>query len=169
MKSVRFFIFEKSGGEGTFIVRIWKSIIRSEIAVLNLVPSAVKWRASHSCHFVKFLIIIILPLPLLVRFESFVYVQLIPLHPRRPCLTPPTPPSQSNSSMPATSQSSPSPRLAQTVCPRFSATKVRPKCRVQIFPLSHPPLEMRIAQCPRTMTCKTVLQIPRIPSSLIGS
>lgn len=42
MKCAWFFIFEKGGGEVIFIVPIWKSIIRSEIAVLNLVPSTVR-------------------------------------------------------------------------------------------------------------------------------
>ena len=79
MKSPRFFIFAKTKRGRAFIVPIWKSITRSEIAVLNL---AFGVSESVSCHFVKFLIIIPLPLPLVRFFESFVYVLLIPLHPR---------------------------------------------------------------------------------------
>ena len=33
---LKFFIFEKGGSEGNFLFPIWKSIIRSEIVVLNL-------------------------------------------------------------------------------------------------------------------------------------
>jgi hypothetical protein len=168
MKCRLFFIFEKSRSEGIFVHPIWKSIVRSEIVVLNLCSICGKSRANLSCHFVKFLIIIMLPLPLLVRFESFVYVLLIPPPHPRPCLTPPTPPSQSNSSMLAISQSNPSLRLVQTVCLPFNATKVRPNLRVS-NPLSYASLQMRIAQCPRTMTCKTALQVPRTPSFSIGS
>jgi hypothetical protein len=135
MKSPRFFIFAKTKRGRAFIVPIWKSITRSEIAVLNLAFGASE---SFSCHFVKFLIIIPLPLPLVRFFESFVYVLLIPLHPRPPCLTPPTSPSPSNSSMPATSQSNPSLRLAQTVCLRSNATKVRPQTLRAKPPLSSP-------------------------------
>ena len=57
MKCRLFFIFEKSRSEGIFTDPIWKSIVRSEIAVLNLCSICGKSRVNLSCHFVKFLII----------------------------------------------------------------------------------------------------------------
>jgi len=61
---------------------------------------------------------------------------IFPPHPPHPSLTLPTPPSQSNSSMPAISQSNPSPHLVQTFYLLFNAMKVHPNLRI-LDPLSY--------------------------------